>query len=128
MASTSTVPNVFDMAELHFNGLGVPILFPVNVDGHATVSSLRLSIRFGLLDTSLWIEQEVYEPLILILSHSLLLPSLLSKDSSIVWRLNPGKYRVYSLSDSQMPVPTELLIPPQPSTSTIPPLCGPHQD
>ena len=56
MASISAVPNVSNMAKLPFNGLWVPILFPVDVDGHAIVSSFHLSIRFGLLDTSLWIE------------------------------------------------------------------------
>ena len=50
------------MAEIRSNGMGVPILFPVGEDGLATVTALHISIRFGLQNTSLWVEREVYDP------------------------------------------------------------------
>ena len=53
MASTSTMPSLFEMAEIHSNGLEVPILFPVGEDGFATITALHISIRFDLQDTSL---------------------------------------------------------------------------
>ena len=61
MASSSTIPYITDMAELRANGLGVPLLFPVDAQGFATISSLRLNIRFELQDTSVWIESEVHD-------------------------------------------------------------------
>ena len=61
MASTSFMPSLSEMAEIRSNGLGVPILFPVGEDGLATVTALHISIRFGLQDTSLWVEREVYD-------------------------------------------------------------------
>ena len=48
MASTSAMPSFSEMAEIHSNGLGVPILFPVGEDGLTTVNALHISIRFGL--------------------------------------------------------------------------------
>ena len=53
MASTSFMPSLSEMAEICSNGMGVPILFPVGEDGLATITSLHISIRFGLQDISL---------------------------------------------------------------------------
>ena len=62
MASTSFMPSLSEMTKIRSNGLGVPILFPVGEDGLATVTALHISIRFGLQNTSLWVECEVYDP------------------------------------------------------------------
>ena len=51
MASTSFMPSLSEMAKIHSNGMGLPILFPVGEDGLATVIALHISIRFGLQDT-----------------------------------------------------------------------------
>ena len=56
MASTSFMPSLSEMAEIRSNGLGVPIFFLVGEDGLDTVTTLHISIRFGLQDTSLWIK------------------------------------------------------------------------
>ena len=48
MASFSTVHSVSKMVELRANGLRIPILFPVDANGFAWVSSHHLSIRFSL--------------------------------------------------------------------------------
>ena len=71
MAASSTIPYVADMAELHANGFGIPLLFPIDAQGFATISSLRLSIRFELQDTSVWIELEVHDPVTLLVIHTI---------------------------------------------------------
>ena len=71
MVSSSTIPYVADMAELRANGLGVPLLFPVDAQGFATISSLHLSIRFKLQNTSVWIEGEVCDPVTLLVTHTI---------------------------------------------------------
>ena len=70
MASSSSVPYVSDMAELCANGFVVPILFPIDVDGFARVSSLHLCIRFSLHDASIWVECEIFDPLTFFLSSN----------------------------------------------------------
>ena len=59
MASSSTVPSVLKMVELRANGLGIPIIFPVDASGFASVSSLHLGIRFSLQDSTMWVEREI---------------------------------------------------------------------
>ena len=90
MASTSFMPSLSEMAEIRSNGLGVPILFPVGEDGLATVTALHISIRFGLQDTSLWVEREVYDPHTFALLHTLPEVSKHSNDGSIIWILSIG--------------------------------------
>ena len=121
MASTSFMPSLSKMAEIRSIGLGVPILFHVGEDGLATVTALHISIRFGLQDTSLWVEREVYDPHTSALSHTVPEVSKHSDDGSIIWTLKPGRYRVYSLTTSQMSIPTQLVTPRQSSTCTMTP-------
>jgi hypothetical protein len=62
MASSSTVPQVSEMAELRAQGLGVPILFPIGPAGFASVSAIQLSIRFGLQESTIFVEREIIDP------------------------------------------------------------------
>ena len=62
MASTLALPAFSKMAKIRSNGLGIPILFRVGENGFAIVTALHISIKFGLQDTSLWVEHEVYDP------------------------------------------------------------------
>ena len=119
VATFSLVLDVSDMAELWLNGLVIPILFPIDVDGLATITLVHLGIRFGLFDTSLWMERKIFDPLTLLLFHTLYEVSKLFDDGFAMRRLISSKYRVYGLTDSQMVVPTELLTPPGSSTCTI---------
>ena len=121
MASISFIPSLSEMAEIGSNGLGVPILFPVGEDGLATVTALHISIRFGLQDTSLWVEHEVYDPHTFAVLHIVPEVSKPSDDGSIIWTLKPGRYRVYGLITSQMSIPTQLVTPRQSSTCTMTP-------
>ena len=84
MASSSAIPYVVDMAELRANGLGVPLLFPVDAQGFAIISSLRPNIRFELQDTSVWIEREVCNPVTLLFTHTILEVSSISEDGLTV--------------------------------------------
>jgi hypothetical protein len=68
MASSSTVPFASEMVELRANGLEIPIFFPVNSNGVASVSSLHLSIRFSLQDGTIWVEREIYDSITSLLS------------------------------------------------------------
>ena len=43
----------------------------------------------------------------------------MSNDGLSIWKLNPNKYKVYSLTASQMTPPTQLLTPRQSSSYTI---------
>ena len=70
MASLSSVPSVSDMAELRANGFGVPIIFSIDANRFAHVSSLHLCIRFSLHDASIRVEREIYDPLPLCCSLS----------------------------------------------------------
>ena len=121
MASTSFMPSLSEMAEIRSNGLGVPILFPVGEDGLATVTALHISIKFGLQNTSLSVEREVYDPHTSAVLHTVPEVSKHSDDGSIIWTLTPGRYRVYGLTTSQMSIPTQLVSPCQSSTCTLTP-------
>jgi hypothetical protein len=59
MASSSTVPFVVEMVELRTNGLGISIIFPINANDFASVSSFHLSIRFSLQDNTIWVERKI---------------------------------------------------------------------
>ena len=121
MASTSFMPSLSEMAKIRSNGMEVPILFPIGEDGLATLTTLHISIRFGLQDTSLWVEREVYDPHTSALSHTVLEVSKHFGDGSIIWTLKPGRYRMYGLTTSQMSNPTQLVTPRQSSTCTMTP-------
>ena len=120
MASSSTIPYVADMAELRANGLGVPLLFLVDAQGFATILSLRLSFRFELQDTSVWIEHEVYDLVNLLVTHIIPEVPSIADDGLAQWRLTPGKYRLYGCIISQMAVPTQLQTPRRSLSCTMP--------
>ena len=121
MASTSFMPSLYEMAKICSDGLGVPILFSVGEDGLATVTALHISIRFGLQDTSFWVECEVYDLHTSVLSHTVPKVSKHSEDGTIIWTLKPGRYRMYGLTTSQMSNPTQFVTPHQSSTCTLTP-------
>ena len=119
MASSSSVPSVSNMAELRANGFGVPILFPIDANGFARVSSLHLCIRFSLHDASIWVEREIYDPLTSLLSSTMRENPILADNGSSLWELAPGKYTVYGLPKSWPHVSTEIRTPPYLSASTF---------
>jgi hypothetical protein len=46
---------------VHADGEGVPLSFPLGNDGLVRVISLRLSLRFGLSEDFMFLDQEVYD-------------------------------------------------------------------
>ena len=119
MASSSSVPSLLEMAELRANGFGVPILFPIDADGFAHVSSLHLTIWFTLQVDSIWVEREIYDPLTSLLSLTMRENPILTDNGSSVWKLAAGKYKVYGLPESRPHVSTEIRTPPYSSASTF---------
>ena len=83
------------------------------------MSSLHLSNRFCLLDGSIRIEYEIYDPLTYLLSLTMCVNPIFADNGSFVWKLATGKYRVYVLLESQPHVSTEIRTPPYSSTSTF---------
>ena len=81
---------------------------------------MRLSIRFKLQDTSIWIEREVHDPVTLLVTHIIPEVPSIADDGLAQWRLTPSKYRVYGLTISQMAVPTQLQTPRRSSSCTMP--------
>jgi len=50
-----------DMVTVTEDGHGVPILFPLGLDGVAAVSAFRLGIRFHLRADFVHVDQEIYD-------------------------------------------------------------------
>ena len=90
MASLSSVPSMLEMAGLHANGFGVPILFPIYANGFAHVSSLHLSIKFFLHDGSIWVNCESYDLITSLLSLTMRENSIIAYNESSVWELGAG--------------------------------------
>ena len=90
----------------------------------ASVTSLHLSIRFLLQDSTIWVSREIYDNATFLLSLSMREDPRVADNDSSRWKLCTGKYRVYGLLDPSMNVYTEFRTPPHSSTSTLntPPL------
>jgi len=87
-----------DMVVVRENGEGIPIVFLVEEDGFATVSALRLGLRFHLTHGSIHVEEEYFDPNSGILTHTIShVPSSIGDDTK--WTLKPGRYRAYGASD-----------------------------
>jgi hypothetical protein len=97
---------------------GVPISFPLGIDGLAHVTSLRLSLRFQMSEEFMFIDEEVYDAQSGDLIHTIGL-SPASDGASKQWLLNAKRYRVYSMSDSVMAATIELVTPHRSSTGTV---------
>jgi hypothetical protein len=87
-------------------------------DGLALVTSLRLSLRFGLTEKFIYVDEEVYD------AHSRDLMYTIGQSpecdgDSKQWLLKPGRYRVYGVSESVMAASTELIPPHRSSTDTV---------
>jgi hypothetical protein len=124
MASTTFIPPVSEMAEVRSNGIGVPIVFPIDAQGFAVVSEIHLSIRFSLKASTIWVEREIYHPVTGLLVHTFHETSKVTDNGNVVWELAAGKYRVCGWSDSEMGASTEILTPLRSSTAAFstPPL------
>jgi hypothetical protein len=117
MAAHNSPDTHLRFAVIYYEVGGVPISFPLGIDGLAHVTSLRLSLRFQLNEDFMFIDKEVYVQsgdLIHTIGQS---PG--SDGASKQWLLNVGRYRVYGMSDSVMAATTELVTPHRSSTGTV---------
>jgi hypothetical protein len=97
---------------------GVPISFPLGIDGVAHVTSLRLSLRFQMSEDFIFIDEEVYDAQSGDLIHTIGQSPVCDRASK-QWLLNAGRYRIYGMSDSVMAATTELVTPHRSSTGTV---------
>src|ERR1700738_138167 len=104
----------FVRADFH----SVPVSFPLGEDGLAMVTGTTLSLRFNFREATLYVEEEVFDDLTGELSHAV---GQLSRKNDVgtFWLLNPGKYRVYGVSESVLDASTELLTSRESSTVCI---------
>jgi hypothetical protein len=76
------------MVELHANGLRIPILFPVDANGFASVFSIHLGMRFLLQDSTIWVEREIYDSITSLLSFTIRENPRVADNISSMWVLN----------------------------------------
>ena len=119
MASSFTVPFVSELIELCANGLRTPIIFLVDANGVASVSSLHPSIKFSLQDSTIWVERKIYDSATSLLSLTMHEDSRVADNGSSMWVLCVGKYRVYGFLDFCTNVSTEICTPLHSSASTL---------
>jgi hypothetical protein len=103
---------------IYAEGEGVPISFPLGIDGVAIVTSLRWSLRFRISEDFMFIGEEVFDAqsgdLVRIVGQS-----LVCDGDSKQWVLRPGRYRVYGVNDSVMATSMKLVTPHRSSIGTI---------
>jgi hypothetical protein len=103
---------------IHADGQGAPLSFPLRNDGLVRVTSLRLSLRFGLSEDFMFLDEEVYDSQSGNLINTIEQSPVCDGDSK-EWLLRPGKFRVYGVSESVMAASTELVTPHRSSTGTV---------
>jgi hypothetical protein len=107
MASENIGPFCTSFATIRADGDGVPISFPLGSDGIASVSAVRLGLRFQLNIASLHIDEEVFDSVSGDVTHTIGQIPMCNGDGKH-WLLGPGKFRLYGLSESTMAASTEL--------------------
>jgi hypothetical protein len=107
MASENIGPFCTSFATIRADCDGVPISFPLGNDGLASVSAIRLGLRFQLNITSLHIDEEVFDSVSSDVTHTIGQIPVCNGDSKY-WLLRPGRFRLYGLSESTMAASTEL--------------------
>ena len=107
------------MVVLYAHGVRVPLTFQMEEDGLAYVTSQRLSLRFNFREDTISVEEDIFDDLTSDVTHTIGRLSHRDENNNLFWSLNPGSYRVYGLTDSQMAASTEILTPRCSSTCTI---------
>jgi hypothetical protein len=69
----------------------VPLSFPLGIDEHALITSLRLSLRFQMSEDFMFIDEEVYDAQSGDLIHTIGQSPLCIGDTK-QWLLNAGRY------------------------------------
>jgi hypothetical protein len=103
---------------IHADGKGVPLSFSLRNDGLVHVTSLKLSLRFGLSEDFMFLDEEVYDTESGNLINTIEQSPICDGDSK-AWLVGPRRFRVYGMSESVMAASTELVTSHQSSTGTI---------
>ena len=80
------------------HGPGVPVSFVIGESGFASVSGSRLALRFKIIEGTVHVDQEVFDPITAELTHSIAQISS-GRGEDEVWLLKAGQYRVYGRKD-----------------------------
>ena len=115
MSSADVHAPLFDAIELVSPGSLIPTCIPTGPDGTADLTPQWLSIRYGFDADSLWLETDVVDPETRNVLYSLYVQPVMLDNNARVWKLKPGRYRVFGLSES-MNASTVLLTPRNSST------------
>ena len=73
------------MVEHFANGLKILIIFPVDANGFASILSFHLIITFSLQDNTIWIEREIYDIAISLLSFAMRGNPRVAVNESSMW-------------------------------------------
>ena len=114
MSSAAVHAPLFDAIKLVSLGSLIPTCIPTGPDGTFDLTPQWLSIRYGFDVDSLWLETDVVDPETRNVLYSIYVQPETLDNNARVWKLKPGRYRVYGLSKS-MNASTVLL------TSAVPP-------
>jgi hypothetical protein len=110
MASVNIALLSKSFATIRADGDGVPISFPLGSDGLASISTIRLGLRFQFNIASLHIDKEVFDSVSGDVTHTIG-QILVCDGEGKHWLLRPERFRLYGLSESTMAVTTELATP-----------------
>ena len=83
------------MASIRADGHEVPVVFPLDEEGFATVSTHLLHVRFKFIESSLYVEEEKHSESGEIQQSIPIARS--SGSDSCCWYLRSGNYRAYGL-------------------------------
>ena len=87
------------MASFRADGHEVPFILRLNDKGIVGISSHLLSIRFGFIEYSIYLEEEVHSSSGSLL-ESVLIPRV-SIEEGMSWLLGPGRYSVWPSKSSK---------------------------
>jgi hypothetical protein len=95
---------------IHADDEAVPLSFPLWNDGLVCVIPLRLSLKVGMSEDFMFLDEEVYDTQSGNLINTIEQSPVCDGDSK-GWLLGPGRFRVYGMSESVMVASTELVTP-----------------
>ena len=105
---TTSVMCTADAVVIHGVGETIPVTFRVEPDGLCFVSSTRLSTRFSLLESSIYLDELVFDSATREITHTIAQDRSFGEECRF-WSLRPGSYRVYGVRQSTEGTSTEIL-------------------
>lgn len=91
----------------------------MDANGFVSFIAIHLNIIFSLKESTIYMEHEINNLDVLLVSFTLCGNLKFADNGSVVWELDPSKYMIYELTGSQMGISIELHTPPWLSTWTL---------